>query len=215
MESTLELSSKRTAPVLITTVIVGTTLLLLNIFRWTLVEWLTPFIEPLLELIVSAAFFGVTVWALVYFIRKRRSKGALRSVTPLAINLLVLAIVIFVPFTRIAIMLDFRWRLEKRTEVVNAVMDGKMDIAQRGGRGDLIRLPVKYQGLSADGDEIMMTKRDQHVFIFFFSYRGILDSFSGFVYSTDNAKPENGDFGGNFIEVEQLRPNWYWAASRN
>jgi hypothetical protein len=201
--------------VLVASAIIGSMLLLLSIFRWTRVEWLTPFIEPLLELVVSAVFLGVTIWALVHFIRRRRSLGTIRSVTPLAIDLLVLAIVIFVPFTKITIMLDFRWHLAKRTEVVDAVIDGKMNVARSGGRGDLIHLPPKFQDLSAGGGDIMVTKKNGQVSIFFFSYRGILDSFSGFVYSTDNAKPEKGDFGGNFVEVEQLRPNWYWAASRN
>jgi len=61
----------------------------------------------------------------------------------------------------------------------------------------------------------MVYRRDGQTLIFFFDFRGILDSFSGFVYSTGNIKPQSGDFGGEFVEIEELRSGWYWASSAN
>jgi hypothetical protein len=49
----------------------------------------------------------------------------------------------------------------------------------------------------------VVDRRDGQTLIFFFDFRGILDSFSGFVCSTGNTKPQSGDFGGQFIEIEE------------
>jgi hypothetical protein len=101
--------------------------------------------------------------------------------------------------------------------VVSEVLDGQMrnSITSSGGRGDFIHLPPSYRGLSAGGDDIMVYRRDGKTLIFFFDFRGILDSFSGFVHSTGNTRPQSGDFGGQFLEIEELRPGWNWASSAN
>jgi hypothetical protein len=217
METSSQTVESRAAAVsvLAASIFLGMAILLLNLFRWTLVEWLTPFILPLVDLAVFAVFVGVAVWSLVHFIRQRKRIGPRDAFMPLAVNLWVIAIVMLFPFTEITTKLDFKWHHAKRMEVVSAVLDGKMDkfITHRGGRGDVIHLPPEFRGMSAGGDDIMVFRRNGHVLIFFFTYRGILDHFSGFIFSGDDTKPENGDFGGDFIELERLRPNWYWAAS--
>jgi hypothetical protein len=202
--------------VLRASILLGAILLAVSIFRWTLVKVLTPFIEPTLESILRVAFVIVLLWALVHFIWQAKKLGAKRAGTPLLVNVSVLLIVLFVPFSEITVGLDFRWNYRKRAEVVSDVLDGKMNqfITNSGGLGDFIHLPSSYRGLS-DGDDIMVYRRDGQTLIFFFDFRGILDSFSGFVYSTDDTTPKNGDFGGQFVEIDHLRPNWYWASSAN
>ncbi len=51
------------------------------------------------------------------------------------------------------------------------------------------------------------------IWLVFFTYRGILDSFSGFMYRSDDTSPGDGDFAGEFYETERLRKNWFWAAA--
>jgi hypothetical protein len=166
-------------------------------------------------LFVYIIFLGIFVWSIVYLVRARKRIETKQASAPLGINVCVLILVLAVPFTKITTKLDFRMNHAKRMQVVSAVLNGDMDkyVTQKGGRGDLIHLPKEFGGLSKGGDDIMVFKRDGHVLVFFFTYRGILDNFSGFIYSNDNAKPENDDFGGEFIELEQIEPNWYWAAS--
>jgi hypothetical protein len=122
-----------------------------------------------------------------------------------------------VPFTALTTDLDFRFHYAARTAVVNDVLAGKYDnhIENSGTRGDLIVLPASLSYLSSGGGEIVRFHHQDCTLILFFSYRGILDSFSGFVYSTDNVPPKNGDFGGQFVEIIPLRKNWFWATSRN
>src|ERR1700730_3131945 len=79
----------------------------------------------------------------------------------------------------------------------------------------LLTCPPHSPICQAGGGDIVRLRRQNATLIFFFDYRGILDSFSGFVYSTDDSAPRDGDFGGRFVEIERLRQNWFWATSRN
>jgi hypothetical protein len=204
-------------PVMTASVLLGVFILAVEIFRWTLVEWLTPLVEPILELALGCTFLFVLLWSLIYFVRQAKRLGAKRAGTPLLLNTAVLLVALFVPFTKMTTAVNFRWNYEKRMEVVSEVLDGKLgsSIGNSGGRGDLIHLAPKYRGLSAGGDDIMVYRRDGQTLIFFFDFRGILDNFSGFVYYTGNSKPQSGDFGGQFFEIEEVRPGWYWASSAN
>jgi hypothetical protein len=204
-------------PVVTASLFLGATVLAFEVFRWTLVEWLTLLLEPILELALGCAFMFVLLWSLVHFVRQAKKLGTKRAGTPLLVNTAVLLIALFVPFTKMTTDLNFRWNYKKRMEVVSEVLAGKLgnSITNNGGRGNIIHLPSSYGGLSAGGDDIVVDRRDGQTLIFFFDFRGILDSFSGFVYSTGNTKPQSADFGGQFIELEELRPNWHWVSSAN
>jgi hypothetical protein len=104
-----------------------------------------------------------------------------------------------------------------RTAVVQDVLRGKYEnsIKNAGGRGDLIELPSRLAGLSSSGGEIVRFRRQSDTLILFFDYRGILDSFSGFVYSTDDLPPASGDFGGKFFEIDHIKEHWFWVSSGN
>jgi hypothetical protein len=210
--------SRRPSELVMTaSLLLGAVILAVEIFRWTLVDWLTPLIEPILELALGCAFLFVLLWSLVHFVSQAKKLGAKRAGTPLLVNTAMLLVALFVPFSKMTTALNFRWNYEKRMEVVSDVLDGKLgnSVTNSGGRGDFIHLPPSYRGLSAGGDNIMVYRRDGQTLILFFDFRGILDNFSGFVYSTGNTKPQSGDFGGQFFEIEELRPGWYWASSAN
>jgi hypothetical protein len=189
--------------------------LFVSIFRWTLVEYLTPFLEPLFEMVVGAFFLAALIWSLVHLISAWR-RGPVMSALPVLICLGTATIAVFVPFTALTTDFDLRFHYAARQAVVNDVLAGSYEnrIESSGGRGDLIALPAHLSYLSSGGGEIVRQRRDRTL-ILFFSFRGVLDSFSGFVYSSDDMPPKNDDFGGRFVEVSRLRKNWFWAASRN
>jgi hypothetical protein len=189
--------------------------ILISLFRWTLVEVLSPFIEPILEIAVGLAFAASLIWSAVHFFRTRKQNSA-NALLPIAVNITTLLIVVFVPFTRLTNQLNFRWHYAARMAVVSNVLNGLYEGAAQkgGGRGDLIAIPAEFPYLSNDG-EILRLHRNDTTLIFFFDFRGILDSFAGFVYSSDDTPPRQGDFGGRFRDVERLRPNWFWATSTN
>ena len=190
--------------------------LFVSIFRWTLVEYLTPFLEPLLEMLAGAFFLVALIWSLVHLM-KAWKRGAVVATLPSIVCLGTAAIAVFVPFTKLTTDLDFRYHYAARTTVVNDVLAGRYEKQMEGGgggRGDLISLPTHLSYLSSGG-EVLRFQHQDRTLILFFSFRGVLDSFSGFVYSSDDMPPLRGDFGGQFVEVSRLRKNWFWAASRN
>jgi hypothetical protein len=190
--------------------------LFVSVFRWTLVEYLTPFLEPLFEMVVGVFFIVALIWSLVHLIKGWKS-GLVVSMLPSLVCLGTAAIAVFVPFTALTTDLDFRFHYAARTAVVNDVLAGRYEkrIENGGGRGDLITLPANLAYLSSGGGQIVRFQRQNRTLILFFSYRGILDSFSGFVYSSDDFPLTSGDFGGQLVEITHLRKNWFWAASRN
>jgi hypothetical protein len=204
------------SPALILALCALGTAILVSLFRWTLVEYLTPFLEPLLEIGVGILFLVSLIWSTVHLIRMRHD-GLATAFLPVAVNTVAALIVVFVPFTELTTNLNFRFRLNDRMAVVNDVLAGKYQnqIQSAGGRGDLIALPARLSGLSSSGGEIVRFHRQSDTLVLFFDYRGILDSFSGFVYSTDDLPPGPGDFGAKFFEIERLRKNWFWISSRN
>jgi hypothetical protein len=186
-----------------------------HVFRWTLVEVLTVFLEPYLEMGLWIALLGSFIWSAIHLIEARK-RGARSMLAPLAVNVVTLLMVLFVPFDFITTELDFRLHYNARMAVVKEVVAGKLDdrIRLSGGRGDFITLPAGRSYLSTGGD-IMRWRRQSAELIFFFGVRGILSSFAGFVYSTDGTPPQQDDFGGNFVEIDHLRDNWFYASSRN
>ncbi len=85
------MNSEIKAPVVLkASVLCGAVLLAIEIFKWTLVEWLTPFILPLIELATFGVFLVITVWSLVHFIRQRKRLGMNKAVAPFALNIVVL-----------------------------------------------------------------------------------------------------------------------------
>jgi hypothetical protein len=207
---------KITSQALTAAVCASCAIILVSMFRWTLVEYLTPFLEPFLEMAIGVFFVIALIWSIAHSIRAwKHGTGA--ALLPVLVCLLTATVAIFVPFTALTTDVDFRVHYAARTAVVGAVLAGKYDnhIENSGGRGDLIALPGSLSYLSSGGGEIMRFHHQDRTLIFFFSYRGILDSFSGFVYSTDNMPPANGDFGGQFVEIAPLGKNWFWAVSRN
>jgi len=49
--------------------------------------------------------------------------------------------------------------------------------------------------------------------ILFFTYQGILDNFSGFVYTPNDQKTAKKAFDGNFKEIDKMDKNWYFVSS--
>ncbi|WPD22301.1 MAG: hypothetical protein SD837_19175 [Candidatus Electrothrix scaldis] len=178
---------------------------------WELIDILTPFIFPLILMGVLVIFWATLAWSLVHVLRKKRYRNTF-SFFPLGVQLLALLIIMTVPFTSIMLDLDFKRNLKERENVVSWVISGELkpNVAHNTS---LILLSDEQRHLSKGGGEIMVEKRSGETFVFFFTFRGVLDNFSGFMYRSDGSNPQRNDFGGDFAEIKQIKENWYWAAS--
>lgn len=185
-------------------------MLLACIFEWDIVEALTVFVAPFVLLGVRAAFLlgmlGTLVYCGVNLVRRRRP-----SLVAPAIYLFTFAIILWFPFTALMLKLDFRMKFVRRMEVVSMVERGVL-AASASEQGTVAALPFMYRDLSRSG-EILVERKNRSVSVFFFTFRGVLDNFSGFVYRSSGDPPTDEDFYGDYKEIIKLRDRWYWAAS--
>jgi hypothetical protein len=79
-------------------------------------------------------------------------------------------------------------------------------------RGDFITLDGGDSQLSEDG-LVVIDRRDGKAFVLFLTFRGVLDRFSGFVYSPTDDPPAQDEFLGDGREIDRLAPHWFWYAS--
>jgi len=68
-------------------IVAGVVIIVMNILRWSLVEMLTPFMEPLFELMVFGSFIFTLLWSLVYGLL-RFKKQKLTAILPLVLDVL-------------------------------------------------------------------------------------------------------------------------------
>ncbi len=64
------------------------------------------------------------------------------------------------------------------------------------------------------GDNEIIVERDGGgLSITFFTVRGIVDNWSGFIYRSDGHSPTEADIGGLILELIKLDDHWYWIAT--
>jgi hypothetical protein len=101
-------------------------LLLVGAFwQWVLIDWLTPFVFPILAL-CGAGLMASSVVTSVFALVSRFRRGQGLDLGPLAVNLIAIALWLFVPFTRLWLEADYRWHRSARIEVVAQVRSGAL-----------------------------------------------------------------------------------------
>lgn len=184
-------------------------LLLANTLSWTPLWSLMDLFTQDSVLNIYLLYGIVVIASLVLFIFQARKKQMVHSV-PIALNLVTITLLATVPFRDIGLKNDIEQNYQQRREVVRLVESGEL---QADGRGR-VALPFRYRYLSKDGGEIYVIAENGAKQILFYTYRGILDNFSGLVYSSTDTAPKNGAFGADIKHSERLRSNWYWLESR-
>ncbi len=185
----------------------GVAFVAVHALQWPLTDLLTPFCVGPLLLAVKAALALLIVGAIVYWLIGL--DDPIWNAVPLAINIGALLIVLLVPFTAIWLDAEFRAHRDEYHQVVELVEAGAIQPESHY----LASLPPEYRHLSRGGGEIMIDTRDGVTRVFFFTFAGVLDNFSGFIYRSDDNPPQAGDFGADWQQVEQKRAHWYFGAS--
>jgi hypothetical protein len=187
------------------------TLILLTIYQWHLVDLVTVFLMGPVLLLVWALFISISIWSIVYAVRTTKKNGLI-SLIPLLFSVVTILIVTFVPFTDIMLTSDFEKNLEQREYVVSLIQSGELK-PNVSYNESLIRLPLKYRKLSKGGGEIMVEREGETLKVFFFTFRGVLDNFSGYAYISDDSELQEDDFFGDFKQINKVKEHWYWGSS--
>jgi hypothetical protein len=136
--------------------------------------------------------------------------------TPFAVPILRLPVLV-VTFVAVvaAVILPFRrWKpcLADREEVVGLIASGKLRPNVRHN-SSLIALPSEFAAVSLGGVEVVVERNGDQLKVLFFTFRGVLDSFAGFVYTSDNSAPTDGDFAGRFAINRRLEERWHYVSA--
>jgi len=156
-------------------------------------------------LFVYAFFIIMTIWTLIHLFKKRKWQ-------PFLIQLITISLWFSFPFNQVNLDLNFKIHQDKREEVATKIENGviKPNVSDSPS---LIQLPKKYTQLSKGGGDIAVETKGKAKSILFFTYRGMLDNFSGFVYNPNDNKPSKSDFNGDFKQIKKVHKNWYYVSS--
>ena len=179
--------------------------ILVSLFQWDLVDMITEFLMLPIWLFVYAFFIIMTIWTLIHLFKKRKWQ-------PFVIQLITISLWFFFPFNQVNLDLNFKIHQDKREEVATKIENGviKPNVSDSPS---LIQLPKKYTQLSKGGGDIVVETKGKAKSILFFTYRGMLDNFSGFVYNPNDNKPSKSDFNGDFKQIKKVHKNWYYVSS--
>ncbi len=159
---------------------VSACLILVTAFQWSLVDLLTEFIMVPFQGIVWLIFVVVAAWSLLHFTLHAKIS---RSWIPAITCAVTLGVVTLVPFTSLWIRVNFASRKAERERIVHEVSEGTLTPNRVFPNGvGMISLPSQIPNVSAGGNEIETAKRDGRTYVFFYTYRGILSNYAGFLY---------------------------------
>lgn len=129
---------------------------------------------------------------------------------PIGIQVATLLLAIYVPFTQLWLKVDYAINKDQRNVVVNEVLGDQL-IPNVEHNSSLINLGDKYPNLSRGGNDIFIEKHDNLTYIFFFTFRGILDNYSGYLYVPVGGSPEKySDLNETEVtEIKHIENNWY------
>lgn len=179
--------------------------ILIAFFQWNIIEIITEFLMLTIWLVVFGFFIVITVKTIINLIKNKDWK-------PFIIQLLTILLWLFFPFTQVMLDIDFKINKSEREEVVNMVENGTLKLNVPNS-SDAIQLPKKYKHLSKGGGKIFIEEENNQYSILFLTNSGILDSFSGFVYSPKDKKPSQNDFDGDIKEIKKVDKYWYFVVS--
>ncbi len=179
------------------------------IFRWRVINLVTIFGFLPLATCVGGMFLAASLWAFIYGIYFVREKG-IRSLKMFALCVATLFAVLFVRVDYIDLYSDFWIFLYPREIVVQRIESGSFVAKDK-----FIALPWWGRALSCKEGEVEVIKNGKVTKVFFFNFLGVLSSFSGFVYCSDDQPPQSNDFGISQPQFRKMKRNWYLVSSQN
>ncbi|MCI0767760.1 hypothetical protein [Bacillus sp. TL12] len=187
------------------TIINGLILIFYHFLQWYLVEVLTPFAMPFLSIILHGGFFIILILTVIHVIKYKSWK-------PFITQIMIIIIWLCTPFTLIYLKLDFIIYKENRTEVVELI--NRKELTPNVNHDNRqIHLPKQFATTSKGGGDVLIQHSKNGTSVFFFTYRGILDNFSGLIYTPNDVKPNKSDFNSEFKEIKKIEKNWYYVSS--
>lgn len=183
-------------------------MLIFRWYYWDIINIISPLliIFPLLAAVIFSVFF--LAYALFY---AAKHCTALKSMAyaPLVIISITIAMALFFPFTKMTLELDFLMNFKARNTVVTLIENGMLQPETENT--NLIKLPWYCKHLSKGGGEVKIVNYGEQKFYLFYTFRGFVDNYSGFIYLPDEQVVDAAK--NYFIQVLKMYDGWYYCAS--
>lgn len=191
------------------TTLIASLLLAINAFQWNIIEAITPFLALPLFASVWLLVIISTLLSIVHAIRFRRDGHS--AMAPLAICIGAIVAAVFVPFTAIWLQVNFYLKQTAREEIVAQVRNGEL-LPNVPHSSKVISVPGR--GVS-NGDRILVEGERSNPYVFFFTYTGILDNYSGFLWVPNGRDPAGfSDARDPGTEIKHFGGNWFFVGHR-
>lgn len=163
--------------------IAGLILLASHALEWSLLDWLTPFLLGPWFVLVWSLMLGVFAAALVHAWRR-----PWRAWLPALVCVAAMAFAWSAPFARWWLWADFHGRLAAREAVIARVRSGSL-VPNVAHAPDLIALRDGPQ-VSAGGNEVVVERHAGKTYLLFYTERGLLDRYAGYLWIESDADPQ-------------------------
>jgi hypothetical protein len=193
--------------------VAGSALIVIHAFQWSIIDRITPFLYITLASAVWWGIIGVAIASLTC-LTKIKAIGW-RAFVPMTVVVASVLIVMFVPFTSLWLDFDY-WRYkEVRLEIVERILSGDL-AANVDYNPKLIALDGGYPLVSMGGNEVIVERHEGSAYVLFFTFRGVLDNYSGFLYVPDGGSPTlfSDLHEEQFTQIEPLEENWFFVSHR-
>ncbi|MCA9354441.1 MAG: hypothetical protein KC877_02895 [Candidatus Kaiserbacteria bacterium] len=177
--------------------------LLFTYFQWDIINIVTPFLIIFVAGPVYIFYLVTLVLSVVYLFKKWKSLKY-NAMIPFGASYIALILLTAFPFVEAKIYIDFYVNKYQFNRTVEMVHSGEIYPNTDYNRS-MIHLPLGYRHLSKGGGDIEVGEN----YVFFFTFRGVLDNFSGYVYG--HADPKR-DLGCDVIDDIDLGNNWKWIS---
>jgi hypothetical protein len=192
----------------------STAIILVSVFFWDGIDFLTPFLFPLLAAIIWLTFIGIFIGSIAKAFHVKEG-GLFYRFRLVFLNIFAAIVAIYFPWGEWTITCNFNLNLPARMQVVELAKENKLK--HYDYNKDMCALPSHLKYLSKGGGDVIVTDKNKSsdkidpatLHVFFFTFRGILDSYSGFEYSADDKPPSDAM---DAREISHLQKNWYWVA---
>jgi len=168
------------------------------------------FFATLIYVAIFAAFAGCVVWS----VRQLWTFGW-RGGTPTAVCIVGGLMWLFVPFNSLWIQANYRRHRTEREAIVARIMSGQLR-PNMLCCPSLIALESDEPYVSMGGNKVSVEEHDGKKYVMFYTFRGVLDHYSGFLFVPDNGDPSRfSDLGeADRTELVRFSDHWVWVSHR-
>lgn len=182
--------------------------ILMAAFEWTIVDVITGFLFGPLQALAWLLLLAGLIWAVV--VRVRTHAPDSRASYPLLICVVAIAITLFTPWTDLWLAANERVHRTARERIVRQVQDGSLRPNVSYNRA-LIALGDDAPDVSKGGNQIVVEEHDGRRYVLFFTYRGILSHYSGYLFVPTGADPRSfSDVADRRATLDRRSANWYF-----